>query len=116
MEVVGNNTKFKIVKNKVFPPFRIAEVSIYNYTNGIAGFSAESDILNHAVEYGIVKKAGSWFTYDKTQLGQGAERARQYLVENPELTQDIARLVNEKVFGVEEPKTSDLDSIAPEKD
>lgn len=114
--VVGNITKFKIVKNKVSSPFRIAEVSIYNYTNGIAGFSAESDILNQAVEYGIVKKAGSWFTYDKTQLGQGAERARQYLVENPELTQEIARLVNEKVFGVEESETSDLDSIVPEKD
>jgi recombination protein RecA len=78
---VGNRVRAKIVKNKVAPPFRLAEFDIM-FGEGI---SREGSLLDVAVEQGVVKKAGAWFTYDGDQLGQGREKAKQFLRDNPEI-------------------------------
>ena len=87
---IGNRTKMKVVKNKVSPPFKIAEFDIM-YGEGI---SRESSIIDMGVENGIVKKSGSWFTYEGDQLGQGKEKARLFLKENP----DLANEIEDKIF------------------
>jgi recombination protein RecA len=87
---VGNRVRAKIVKNKVAPPFRLAEFDIM-FGEGI---SREGSLLDVAVEHGVVRKAGAWFTYDGDQLGQGREKAKMFLRENPE----IAMQLQDKVF------------------
>ncbi len=83
--VVGQRVRAKIVKNKVAPPFRIAEFDMM-HTNGI---SVEGDILDLATERNIVAKSGSWFKYNDTHIGQGKEKARAFLVENPDITEEL---------------------------
>jgi recombination protein RecA len=90
---VGNRTKAKIVKNKMAPPFKQAEFDII-YGQGI---SREGGIIDMGVEHGIIKKSGSWFTYDGDQLGQGMENSRRFLRDNPELAQELERLIKEKL-------------------
>ena len=87
-EVVGNRVRVKVVKNKVAPPFKQAEFDIM-YGKGI---SKEGSLLDMAVEYEIVDKAGSWFTYGSERLGQGREAAKEFLASNPEL---MARIDHE---------------------
>ena len=77
--------KCKIVKNKVAPPFRIAEFDMM-HSNGI---SYEGDVLDLGVAHRVVNRSGSWFKYGSTHLGQGKEKARNYLIENPEITAEI---------------------------
>jgi recombination protein RecA len=97
---VGNRTKAKSVKNKMAPPFNIAEFDII-YGQGI---SREGGIIDMGVEHGIIKKSGSWFTYDGDQLGQGMENSRRFLRDNPELAADLERLIKEKLgVGVVKP-------------
>ncbi len=84
-EVVGSRTRVKVVKNKVAPPFRQAEFDIM-YGKGI---SREGSLLDMAVDMGIVKKSGAWFTYDGEQLGQGREKAKDFLSDNPEVMAEI---------------------------
>jgi recombination protein RecA len=84
-ESVGNRTRVKVVKNKVAPPFKQAEFDII-YGEGI---SAEGSLLDLGVEFGFIRKAGAWFTYDSEQLGQGKENARQYLRQNPATARQI---------------------------
>ena len=97
---VGNRTKAKIVKNKMAPPFKIAEFDII-YGQGI---SREGGIIDMGVEHGIIKKSGSWFTYDGDQLGQGMENSRRFLRDNPELAAELERLIKEKLgVGVKAP-------------
>lgn len=86
VEVVGNRTRVKVVKNKVAAPFRQAEFDIM-YGLGI---SREGTALDLAVEHGIVKKAGAWYTYEGEQLGQGRENAKSYLIDNPEVMVEIS--------------------------
>ena len=88
-DAIGNRTRLKVVKNKVSPPFKIAEFDII-YGEGI---SRESSIIDMGVENGIVKKSGSWFTYEGDQLGQGKEKARLLLKETPELADEIERKI-----------------------
>jgi recombination protein RecA len=90
-EVVGSRTRVKVVKNKVAPPFKQAEFDIM-YGRGI---SREGSLLDMAVELGIVKKSGAWFTYDGEQLGQGRENAKTFLAENPEIMVDISEKVKQ---------------------
>ncbi|MGI5952454.1 MAG: recombinase RecA [Brooklawnia sp.] len=84
-EIVGNRTRVKVVKNKVAPPFKQAEFDIM-YGKGI---SREGSLIDMGVEVGIIRKAGSWFTYAEDQLGQGKENARNYLKNNPEVANEI---------------------------
>ncbi len=97
---IGNRTKAKIVKNKMAPPFKIAEFDII-YGQGI---SREGGIIDMGVEHGLIKKSGSWFTYDGDQLGQGMENSRRFLRDNPELAAELERLIKEKLgVGVKAP-------------
>lgn len=82
---VGNHTRVKVVKNKVAPPFRQAEFDIV-YGEGI---SYEGGLIDLGVEYGIIRKAGAWYTYDGEQLGQGKEKARTFLSDNPGLAAEL---------------------------
>jgi len=84
-EVVGSRTRVKVVKNKVAPPFRQAEFDIM-YGKGI---SREGALLDLAVEMGIAKKSGAWFTYEGEQLGQGRENAKNFLHDNPEIMMEM---------------------------
>jgi recombination protein RecA len=88
-EIVGNRTRVKIVKNKVAPPFKQAEFDIM-YGKGI---SREGSVLDLAVDHGIIRKAGAWFTYDGEQLGQGRENAKNFLRENPEIMVEVSEKV-----------------------
>ena len=96
-EVVGSKTRAKIVKNKVAPPFRQAEFDIM-YGKGI---SREGSLLDMAVEHGIVRKSGAWYTYDGEQLGQGRENSKQFLTDNPEIMVEIDRLVRTELGMIE---------------
>jgi recombination protein RecA len=84
-ELTGNRTRVKVVKNKCAPPFRVAEFDIMY---GV-GISREGSILDLAVDFGLVKKSGAWFTYEGEQLGQGRENAKLFLRGNPELVIDL---------------------------
>jgi len=88
-EIVGNRTRVKVVKNKVAPPFRQAEFDIM-YGKGI---SREGTLLDIAVDMGIIKKSGAWFTYEGEQLGQGRENAKSFLTENPEIMVEVSEKV-----------------------
>jgi recombination protein RecA len=86
---VGNRTRCKVVKNKVSPPFKQAEFDIL-YGQGI---SREGGLIDMGVDHGFVRKAGAWYTYDGDQLGQGKENARTYLIENPEVADEIEKKI-----------------------
>ena len=92
-EIVGSRVRVKVVKNKVAAPFKQAEFDIM-YGDGI---SKEGSILDMAVDFDIVNKSGSWFTYDKERLGQGREAAKEFLAQNPDLRDEIDRLVRIEV-------------------
>ena len=93
-EIIGNHTKVKVVKNKVAPPFRIAEFDII-YGEGI---SKEGTLLDMAVEYGIITKSGAFFSYQDQRLAQGRDNARLYLKEHPEVTAEIDQKVRAILF------------------
>jgi recombination protein RecA len=92
-DIIGNRTKVKIVKNKIAPPFRIAEFDIM-YNEGI---SKTGDVLDLAVQHNIVGKAGAWFDYADGKIGQGREATKKYLKENPEVLAEIDEKVRAKV-------------------
>ncbi|MEP7204869.1 MAG: recombinase RecA [Candidatus Saccharibacteria bacterium] len=92
-DIVGNRTKVKVVKNKIAPPFRIAEFDIM-YNEGI---SRTGDVLDLAVIHGIVGKAGAWFDYKEAKIGQGREASKAYLKQNPEVMAEIEAKVRAKV-------------------
>lgn len=93
-DVVGNHTKVKVVKNKVAPPFKVAEFDIV-YGEGI---SKEGTLLDVAVERDIIHKSGAWFSYKDQRIGQGRENTRVYLREHPELFDEIDQLVRAEFF------------------
>lgn len=96
-EVSGNRVKVKIVKNKVAPPFRIAEFDIM-FGQGI---SKVGEIIDLGVEYGIVKKSGSWFSYGDTKLGQGRDAVKSLLLDNPDLSDELEAKIRAEVSGVD---------------
>ena len=105
-DIIGNRTKVKVVKNKVAPPFKIAEFDIM-YGKGI---SREGDIVDMAAKYGIIKKAGAWYSYNDEKIGQGRDKAKQFLADNPEIAEHIEKLVLDEVLGrnkEEEPEIAD---------
>jgi recombination protein RecA len=102
-EVTGNQTRVKVVKNKVAPPFRLAEFEIMYGT----GISREGEVIELGVREGLVDKSGSWYSYKGDRIGQGKENARQYLIDNPETAAEIeagirARLLPGKAPAAEE--------------
>jgi recombination protein RecA len=92
-EVIGNHIKVKVVKNKVAPPFRMAEFDIL-YREAI---SKVGEIIDMGVELGIVQKSGSWFSYNSDKLGQGREAVKQLMVDNPEMANEIEAKIREKI-------------------
>jgi recombination protein RecA len=92
-EAVGNRVKVKVVKNKVAPPFRVAEFDIV-FGEGI---SKVGEIIDMGVELGIVQKSGSWFSYNSDRLGQGRDTVKQLLHDNPELANEIENKIREKI-------------------
>ena len=98
-EVIGNRTKVKVVKNKVAPPFRVAEFDII-YGQGI---SREGTLLDMAVARDIIHKSGAWFSYKDQRIGQGRENTRQYLKDNPEVAQEIDAEIRRQFFEKGEP-------------
>lgn len=95
--VIGNRTKVKVVKNKVAPPFKTAEFDIM-YGEGV---SKTGEILDLAVEFEIIKKAGSWFSYGDTKLGQGRDAVKALIKDNPELADELEEKIKEKIKEVE---------------
>ncbi|MCX7893426.1 MAG: recombinase RecA [Burkholderiales bacterium] len=92
-EVIGNETRVKVVKNKVAPPFREA---IFDILYG-EGISRESELLELGVAHGIVEKSGAWYAYKKDRIGQGKDNAREFLKENPDVAAEIEARIREKV-------------------
>ncbi|UII57872.1 recombinase RecA [Cytobacillus spongiae] len=105
-DMVGNKTKIKVVKNKVAPPFRVAEVDIM-YGEGI---SKEGEIIDLGSELDIVQKSGSWYSYNEERLGQGRENAKQFLKENPDIRLEIQKQIREH-YGLDGEKV-----VSPEED
>ena len=90
-DMVGNRTRVKVVKNKLAPPFKQAEFDIM-YGQGI---SREGSLIDVGVDIGLVRKAGAWYTYDGDQLGQGKEKSRQFLKDNPDLAEELEKRIME---------------------
>jgi len=96
-EVIGNQVRVKIVKNKVAPPFRKAEFDIMFGT----GISKSGEILDLGVQYGIIKKSGSWFSYGDSKLAQGRDAAKRIIEDNPELADELEQKIMDKLSGKE---------------
>lgn len=107
-EVIGNRAKLKVVKNKVAPPFRVAEVDIM-YGKGI---SQTGELIDMAVEKDIVDKAGAWYSYGDDRIGQGRENAKQYLEDHPDIYEEIKTRVR-KAYGIDEESIEEREN--PEK-
>lgn len=99
--IIGNRTKVKVVKNKVAPPFRIAEFDIM-YGSGI---SREGDLIDLSVDHDIIQKSGTWFSYGEERLGQGRENVKKYLIENQDLLKKINKQVREALGLIKKPET-----------
>jgi recombination protein RecA len=108
--VVGNRTKAKVVKNKVAPPFKEAEFDIM-YGKGI---SLSGDLIDLAVEHNVVEKSGAWFSFESERIGQGREKAKEFIEQNPATMQKIESLLKEKLKVVKK-QTSTDDSIEKEE-
>ncbi len=102
-DVIGNRTRVKVVKNKVAPPFREAEFDIM-FGRGI---SVEGDVLDLAVNIGVVQKSGAWFAYNGEKIGQGRENAKQFLSDNPDLMAEIEKKVRAHYFDETESSADD---------
>jgi recombination protein RecA len=97
-EILGNETRVKVLKNKVAPPFKKAEFQIL-YNQGI---SRESEVIDLGVELGLVEKAGAWYSVDGERIGQGKDNARDYLKDNSEICQKIEVKIREKLMSSDE--------------
>ena len=84
-EIIGNETRVKVVKNKVAPPFKIAEFDIY-YGEGV---SKESELIDLGVKHNIIDKAGAWYSFGSERIGQGKENSRIFLKDNPDIAQEV---------------------------
>ncbi len=113
VEVVGNRTRVKVVKNKVAPPFKQCEFDIM-YGRGI---SREGSLLDIGVDLGIVKKSGAWYTYDGEQLGQGRENSKTFLAENPEIMVEVSeRILTQVGIGAVDDAAAEGDDVMSELD
>ena len=108
-EVVGNETRVKVVKNKVSPPFKIAEFDIL-YGRGI---SREGELIDMGVKHNIVDKSGAWYSYGSDRIGQGRDNVREFLVNNPDMAAEIEGKIRDLILGKNEPESQDKE-IVPE--
>jgi recombination protein RecA len=92
-EAVGNRMRVKVVKNKVSPPFKVADMDLM-YGQGI---SKEGGLIDMGVEHGFIRKSGAWYTYEGDQLGQGKENSRNFLKNNPDIANEIEKKIKEKL-------------------
>ncbi|VVM21066.1 RecA protein [uncultured Gammaproteobacteria bacterium] len=102
-EILGNETRVKVLKNKVAPPFKQAEFQIL-YNEGI---SRESEIIDLGVKHGLVDKAGAWYSVGSERIGQGKDNARDYLKEHPEMSTDLEEKIKQKILTPEEDANQD---------
>ena len=93
-EIVGNQTRVKVVKNKVSPPFKLAEFEII-YGHGI---STEGEIIDMGVENNLIEKSGSWYSYDGDRIGQGKENVREFLADNPKIAKALAKKIRQETI------------------
>ncbi len=114
--VIGSRTKCKVVKNKVAPPFKTAEFDML-FGEGI---SKMGEIIDTSINFGIIKKSGSWFSYDDMKIGQGREKVKQYLIDNPKICEEVEAKVREEfskntalMFSSEDDFPEDLGDVAP---
>lgn len=113
-EIIGNETRVKVVKNKVAPPFKQAEFGIL-YGEGV---SFLGELIDLGVKYGFINKAGSWYSYGKNKIGQGKDNVRAFLKENPQLVEELEANIRAEVFGTKgDPdakavKSDDADGLA----
>ena len=98
--VVGNHVKVKVVKNKLAPPFRIAEFDI-TYGKGI---SKIGEIVDLGVDHDIIKKSGAWYSYDDAKIAQGREAAKQFFDDNPEVALEVEQKIKDKITGANQPE------------
>ena len=113
-EVIGNQTRVKVVKNKLAPPFRQCEFDII-YNEGI---SKEGELIDIGSENGIVEKSGAWYSFKKERIGQGKDNARQFLKDNPDVAREIEKLIRDKamvVAGREGASEAEAESLAEEE-
>ena len=113
-EPIGKETKVKIIKNKVAPPFRSAEFDIL-YGEGI---SWEGELIDIGVKMNIINKAGAWYSYNGAKIGQGKDNVRVWLKENPEVAHEIEQKIREKAgitVQITEGKLDDTDGEQPEE-
>jgi recombination protein RecA len=109
-EVVGNQTRVKVVKNKLAPPFRQAEFEIL-YGEGI---SREGELIELGVQHGFVDKSGAWYSYQGDRIGQGKENVRQFLKDNPEMADSIYAQIREELMPADKPKAPAAEAPAEE--
>ncbi|MEK7207198.1 MAG: recombinase RecA, partial [Pseudomonadota bacterium] len=113
-EVIGNQTRVKVVKNKLAPPFRQCEFDII-YNEGI---SKEGELVDIGSENGIVEKSGAWYSFKKERIGQGKDNARQFLKDNPDVAREIEKLIRDKAMvaaGREGASEAEAESLAEEE-
>ena len=113
-EVIGNQTRVKVVKNKLAPPFRQCEFDII-YNEGI---SKEGELIDIGSENGIVEKSGAWYSFKKERIGQGKDNARQFLKDNPDVAREIEKLIRDKAMvaaGREGASEAEAESLAEEE-
>jgi len=103
--IIGNKIKIKIVKNKVAPPFKLVEIDMI-YGNG---FSKSGELLDLAVKYDIVDKAGSWYSYNGEKIGQGRENAKQFLEKNPDIYEEVYAKVRQEIESVNDKNIKELE-------
>ncbi len=106
-EIVGNQTRVKVVKNKMAPPFRQAEFEIL-YGEGI---SREGELIDLGVKHGFVEKSGAWYSYQGDRIGQGKENVRQFLKDNPEMADSIDRQVREELMPTKKAETASEEPV-----
>ncbi|HHC71924.1 MAG TPA: recombinase RecA [Thiotrichales bacterium] len=105
-EVIGNDTRVKVVKNKVAPPFKQVEFEIL-YGEGI---SREGEIIDLGVKHGLVEKSGSWYAYNGDRIGQGKDNVRNFLKENPEIAAEIEQQLREKLLDLPKGETAEAEA------
>ena len=111
-EVVGNQTRVKVVKNKMAPPFRVAEFEIF-YGEGI---SRNGEIVDLGVKEGIVQKSGSWYSYGDDRIGQGKDNARQFLVDHPESAAEIEQAIRARLLPGRKPEVAEKEESPTAKE